>query len=319
METNNELIEIDSELFEKVPRDNKNLNEIVRPSETYFQDAWRRLKQNKLAMGGLAFVIFVTIAAIIGPMLSKYNYYSQDFKIANQSPSSLHWFGTDKFGRDQFVRILYGARISLSIAYIVSLLNLFIGILYGSISGYAGGNVDNIMMRIVDVIWSVPSMIYVILLMVILNPPGNPSSDGGIRSIIIAMAISFWVVMARIVRSQVMTLKEQEFVLAAKISGASSMRIILRHLIPNSMGPIIVTMTMSVPNAIFTEAFLSFLGLGISAPQASWGSLASEALDGYQLFPLQLFFPAMAICLTILAFNFLGDGLRDALDPKMRK
>ena len=175
------------------------------------------------------------------------------------------------------------------------------------------------MMRIVDVIWSVPSMIYVILLMVILNKPDHPAADGGMSSIIIAMAISFWVVMARIVRSQIIALKEQEFVLAAKISGASSMRIILKHLIPNSMGPIIVTMTMSVPGAIFTEAFLSFIGLGISAPQASWGSLASDALDGYQLYPLQLFFPAMAICLTILAFNFLGDGLRDALDPKMRK
>lgn len=312
-------MEINDELFEKIPKDKKKLNEIVRPSETYFQDAWRRLKENKLAMGGLFFVIFITIAAIVVPMLSKYNYYSQNFKIANQNPSSAHWLGTDKFGRDEFVRILYGARISLTVAYIVSLLNLVIGILYGSISGYAGGNVDNVMMRIVDVIWSVPSMIYVILLMVILNKPDVPAKDGGMSSIIIAMAISFWVVMARIVRSQIITLKEQEFVLAAKISGASSMRIILKHLIPNSMGPIIVTMTMSVPSAIFTEAFLSFIGLGISAPKASWGSLASEALDGYQLFPLQLFFPAMAICITILAFNFLGDGLRDALDPKMRK
>lgn len=312
-------MEINSDSFIKIPKDEKKLNEIIRPSETYFQDAWRRLKQNKLAMGGLAFVIFITIAAIIGPMLSKYNYYSQNFRISNQGPSSLHWFGTDKFGRDQFVRILYGARISLTIAYIASILNLVIGILYGSIAGYSGGNVDNIMMRIVDVIWSVPSMIYVILLMVILNDPNHPSADGGMSSIIMAMAISFWVVMARIVRSQIMALKEQEFVLAARISGATSMRIILKHLIPNSMGPIIVTMTMSVPGAIFTEAFLSFIGLGISAPQASWGSLASEALDGYQLYPLQLFFPAMAICITILAFNFLGDGLRDALDPKMRK
>lgn len=312
-------MEINSDSFIKIPKDDKKLNEIIRPSETYFQDAWRRLKQNKLAMGGLAFVIFITIAAIIGPMLSKYNYYSQNFRISNQGPSSLHWFGTDKFGRDQFVRILYGARISLTIAYIASILNLVIGILYGSIAGYSGGNVDNIMMRIVDVIWSVPSMIYVILLMVILNDPNHPSADGGMSSIILAMAISFWVVMARIVRSQIMALKEQEFVLAARISGATSMRIILKHLIPNSMGPIIVTMTMSVPGAIFTEAFLSFIGLGISAPQASWGSLASEALDGYQLYPLQLFFPAMAICITILAFNFLGDGLRDALDPKMRK
>lgn len=312
-------MEINTELFEKIPNDQKNLNEIVRPSQTYFQDAWRRLKENKLAMGGLIFVIFITLLAIIGPMVSKYNYYSQDFMITNQSPSSAHWFGTDKFGRDMFIRILYGARISLTIAYVASILNLVIGILYGSISGYAGGIVDNLMMRVVDVIWSVPPMIYVILLMVILNPPDHPSSDGGMTSIIIALAISFWVTMARIVRSQVMSLKEQEFVLAARISGATNMRIILKHLIPNSMGPIIVTMTMSVPGAIFTEAFLSFIGLGISAPKASWGSLASEALDGYQLYPLQLFFPAMAICVTILAFNFLGDGLRDALDPKMRK
>lgn len=312
-------MEIDTELFEKVPKDKKKLNEIIRPSETYFQDAWRRLKQNKLAMGGLAFVLLITLAAIFGPILSKYNYYSQNFRIANQSPSAAHWFGTDKFGRDQFVRILYGARISLVIAYTASILNLVIGIMYGSIAGYAGGNVDNVMMRIVDIIWSVPSMIYVILLMVILNKPDHPSADGGMSNIILAMAISFWVVMARIVRSQIISLKEQEFVLAAKISGASSMRIILKHLIPNSMGPIIVTMTMSIPGAIFTEAFLSFIGLGISAPQASWGSLASEALDGYQLYPLQLFFPAIAICITILAFNFLGDGLRDALDPKMRK
>jgi oligopeptide transport system permease protein len=310
-------MEINTELFEKIPNDQKNLNEIVRPSETYFQDAWRRLKENKLAMGGLFFVIFITLLAIIGPMVSKYNYYSQDFMIANQSPSSAHWFGTDKFGRDMFIRILYGARISLTIAYVASILNLVIGILYGSISGYAGGMVDNLMMRVVDVIWSVPPMIYVILLMVILYNP--ESTDGGMSSIIIALAISFWVTMARIVRSQVMALKEQEFVLAAKISGATNMRIILKHLIPNSMGPIIVTMTMSVPGAIFTEAFLSFIGLGISAPKASWGSLASEALDGYQLYPLQLVFPAMAICVTILAFNFLGDGLRDALDPKMRK
>ncbi|MGH4051447.1 MAG: ABC transporter permease [Clostridium sp.] len=312
-------MEINNELFERIPNDQKKINEIVRPSETYFQDAWRRLKENKLAMGGLVFVIFISILAIVGPMVSQYNYYSQDFMIANQNPSSAHWFGTDKFGRDMFIRVLYGARISLTIAYVASILNLVIGILYGSISGYAGGLVDNIMMRIVDIIWSVPSMIYVILLMVILNPPDHPSEDGGMTSIIIALAISFWVTMARIVRSQVMALKEQEFVLAARISGASSMRIILKHLIPNSMGPIIVTMTMSVPLAIFTEAFLSFIGLGISAPRASWGSLASEALDGYQLYPLQLFFPAMAICVTILAFNFLGDGLRDALDPKMRK
>lgn len=312
-------MEFNPELFEKIPEEEKELNEIVRPSETYWQDAWRRLRKNKLAIGGLVFVIFITLAAIIGPIVSKYNYYSQNFDITNMGPSSDHWFGTDKFGRDVFVRVLYGARISLTIAYVASILNLLIGVAYGGISGYVGGAIDNIMMRIVDIIYSIPMMIYVILIMAFLSGRNGNQSDGGIKSIIIALVIGFWVTMARIVRSQIITLKEQEFILAAKVSGASHARILLRHLIPNSMGSIIVTMTLSIPGAIFTEAFLSFIGLGISAPKASWGTLASEALEGYMLYPYQLFFPALAICLTILAFNLLGDGLRDSLDPKMRK
>ena len=312
-------MEFDPELFERIPEEEKELNEIVRPSETYWQDAWRRLKKNNLAISGLIFVVFITLAAILGPMLSKYNYYSQDFNIANKGPNAIHWFGTDKFGRDIFVRILYGARISLTIAYVASILNLIIGVTYGGIAGYCGGAIDNVMMRIVDIIYSIPMMIYVILIMAFLSGRNGNQSDGGIRSIILALVIGFWVTMARIVRSQIITLKEQEFILAAKTSGASHTRILLRHLIPNSMGSIIVTMTLSIPGAIFTEAFLSFIGLGISAPQASWGTLASEALEGYMLYPYQLFFPALAICLTILAFNLLGDGLRDSLDPKMRK
>ncbi len=302
---------IPKDMFEKVPSADKNSEAIVRPSLTYWQDVWRRLKENKLAMMGLTFVVLITIIAIIGPLLSKYNYYSQDLEIANQPPSAAHWFGTDKFGRDIFVRILYGARISLAVGYAASILNIVIGILYGGIAGYFGGKIDNFMMRIVDILYSIPMMIYVILLMVIFG--------AGLKSIIIALAIAYWLTMARIVRGQIMSLKQQEFVLAAKTLGASSMRILLRHLIPNCMGPIIVTLTLSVPEAIFTESFLSFIGLGVSAPQASWGTLASEALEGFQLYPTQLFFPALAICLTILAFNLLGDGLRDALDPKMRK
>lgn len=302
---------ITKDMFEKVPSADKNSEAIVRPSLTYWQDVWRRLKENKLAMIGLTFVILITIIAIIGPLLSKYNYYSQDLDMANQPPSAAHWFGTDKFGRDIFVRILYGARISLAVGYAASILNIVIGILYGGIAGYFGGKIDNFMMRIVDILYSIPMMIYVILLMVIFG--------AGLKSIIIALSIAYWLTMARIVRGQIMSLKQQEFVLAAKTLGASSMRILLRHLIPNCMGPIIVTLTLSVPEAIFTESFLSFIGLGVSAPQASWGTLASEALEGFQLYPTQLFFPALAICLTILAFNLLGDGLRDALDPKMRK
>lgn len=302
---------ISKDMFEKVPYAAKNSEAIIRPSLTYWQDVWRRLKENKLAMIGLMFVILITVIAIIGPLLSKYNYYSQNLDIANQPPSSKNWFGTDKFGRDIFVRILYGARISLTVGYAASILNIVIGILYGGIAGYFGGKIDNIMMRIVDILYSIPMMIYVILLMVIFG--------AGLKSIIIALAIAYWLTMARIVRGQIMSLKQQEFVLAAKTLGASSTRILLRHLIPNCMGPIIVTLTLSVPDAIFTESFLSFIGLGVSAPQASWGTLASEALEGFQLYPTQLFFPALAICLTILAFNLLGDGLRDALDPKMRK
>lgn len=304
-------MEINKELFEKVPNEEKNINEIVRPSETFWQDAWRRLKQNKFAIGGLIFVIFITLAAIFGPMMSHYSYYAQDLKNANMKPSGAHWFGTDQFGRDLFVRILYGARISLIVAYSASVLQLLIGVFYGGISGYAGGMADNVMMRICDILLSIPMMIFVILLMVIFG--------AGMKSIIIAMAISYWVGMARMVRGEVMQLKQQEFVLAAKTLGASSSRILLRHLVPNSMGTIIVTLTMAIPQAIFTESFLSYIGIGISAPQSSWGTLCSDAMETYLLYPYQMIFPALAICLTILAFNLLGDGLRDALDPKMRK
>ena len=304
-------LELDDSMFEVIPKDQKKLNEIVRPSMSYWQDVWRRLRKNKLAMFGLIVVALMTVIAIIGPMLSRYNYYSQDFSIANQGPSMKHWFGTDPFGRDIYVRILYGARISLTVGYAAAFISFVIGTLYGSISGYVGGLVDNVMMRIVDILLSIPMMIYLILLMVVIG--------AGLKSIIIALAITQWLGMARIVRGQIMQLKNQEFVLAARTLGASRNRILLRHLVPNSMGPIIVTLTLTVPSAIFTEAFLSFIGLGISAPQASWGTLVSEAQQLYMIYPYQLFFPAIAICVTILAFNLLGDGLRDALDPKMRR
>ncbi|WP_446898728.1 ABC transporter permease [Clostridium sp. LBM24168] len=304
-------MELPKDEFEKVSKKEKQPEALVRPNISYWQDVWRRLKLNKLAMVGLIFVIFVTLLAIIGPIFSRYNYYSQNLNMANLSPSADHWFGTDKFGRDIFIRILYGARISLTVGYAASILNIIIGILYGGIAGYFGGKVDNIMMRIVDILYSIPMTIYVILFMVVFG--------AGLKSIIIALAVAFWLTMARIVRGEIMSLKQQEFVLAAKTLGASSTRIIFKHLIPNCMGPIIVTLTLSVPDAIFTESFLSFIGLGVSAPMASWGTLASDALDGFQLYPLQLFFPSMAICLTMLAFNLLGDGLRDSLDPKMKK
>lgn len=304
-------MEFSKDMFEIVKKEDKSSNQNTRPSLSYWQDVWRRLKQNKLAMAGLIFIILISLAAIFGPILSRYNYTAQDLTSADIGPSATHWFGTDKFGRDLFVRVLVGARISLTIGFVASVLSIFIGVLYGGISGYFGGTVDNIMMRIVEAIYAIPITIYVILIMVVLG--------SGLRSIIIALTISFWVTMARIVRGQIMSLKEQEFVLAAKTIGASPLRIILKHLIPNCIGQIIVTLTLSVPDAIFQEAFLSFIGLGIAPPLASWGSLASDSLGGYQLYPYQLAFPALAICLTMLAFNLLGDGLTYALDPKMRK
>lgn len=383
-----------------------------RPSLTYWADAWRRLKKNKLSMVGFAAIIFIILFGLVGPFLTPYSYSDQmnDFKnlppvlevipvkedmnfylskdynmivvadsgkvlerlelpalnkdarkktytyimvedgmekevvldfsynllkdkqgydynytieydgkvyteldAVDSKLNTAYPFGTDSLGRDMLTRVMYGARISLAIAFIATIVNLFIGVIYGSIAGYEGGRVDNIMMRIVDIINSIPLVLYVILLMVTFK-----ESDG-LTNIIIALSSVYWVSMARLVRGQMLSLKEQEFVLAARVIGVPKHKIIFRHLIPNAMGPIIVSMTMMIPTAVFTEAFLSFIGLGVSAPQASWGTLANNALSGLTTYPYQLFFPALAIALTMLAFNFLGDGLRDALDPRLRK
>lgn len=250
-----------------------------------------------------------------------------------KAPTDTVWnktyvWGTDTLGRDILTRVMFGATISLEVALIATLVNFFIGISYGSISGYFGGRTDNIMMRIVDIINSIPLVLYVILLMVVLNEKiiYFPFTDyiifrggDGLGTIIIALGSVYWVGMARLVRGQIIGLKEQEYVLAARTIGVSHRKIIVRHLVPNAMGPIIVSMTMMIPSAVFTEAFLSFIGLGVSAPKASWGTLANDALGGLTTYPFQLFFPAAAIAITMLAFNFLGDGLRDALDPRLRK
>lgn len=283
----------------------------IRPSMTYWQDAWRRLKKNKLAMIGLYIILLILLTALAGPWLSTLSYSDQDLTATNQSPSADHWFGTDNLGRDLFIRVLYGARISLSIGIVASILNLTIGVIYGGIAGFFGGRTDKVMMNVVDILYGIPVLLYVILLMVVLEP--------GLINIFIALGIAYWLRMARIVRGQILSLKEQDYVLAARTLGAGSWRILFRHLIPNSMGPIIITMTLAIPEAIFTEAFLSFIGLGVAAPMASWGVLASEGITSLRSYPFQLFFPAMAISITMLAFNFLGDGLRDALDPRVRR
>ncbi len=229
-------------------------------------------------------------------------------KIQNRT----YLLGSDKLGRDMLTRLMLGARISLLVAFIAALANLVIGILYGGISAYIGGNTDNIMMRIVDIISTIPLTLYVILIMVVLP------NDSGILSIIIALGTVYWVNMARVVRGQILTLKEQDYVHCARIMGTSTWKILTRHLIPNAMGSIIVTVTMLIPSAIFIEAFMSFIGLGVAPPMASWGTMCNDALEALRTKPYQLFIPSLAICVTMFGFNFIGDGLREALDPKLK-
>lgn len=386
--------------FKYVESSQKESKEQIRPSLTYWKDAWRRLKKNVMAMIGLAMVIIIVLSAVFGPMLTPYSYSDQitDFsnippkieiyqiqdgvyvylsgqyrlilvsedgelierlpqigtdlihriytyeynglpvevdysnRLLEQSdvdivitydgvtvdqPAKSVWnktflLGSDNLGRDVLTRVLFGARISLTVALVATLVNLFIGVAYGAISGFEGGRLDNFMMRTVDVIDSIPLLLYVILLMVLIN-------DRGLWTIVITLGSVYWVGMARLVRGQVLGLKEQEYVLAARIIGVPKNKIIIRHLIPNAMGPILVAMTMMIPTAVFTESFLSFIGLGISAPQASWGTLANDSLSAINMYPYQLLIPSFAIALTMLSFNFLGDGLRSALDPRLRK
>jgi len=294
-------------------------------------------------MASIVVILLVFMFAFIGPAVMPYSYEEQIREDADLSPTLAritnedgtmrmgHWMGTDKLGRDLMVRVMIGTRISLLVGLIATFIILIIGSLYGSIAGLAGGWVDNIMMRFVEILYSVPDILIVILLSVILKGPltelfesggvlsGLAGIGPGLISIFITFALLYWVGMARMVRGQVMQIKEQEFVTAARALGASSRRIIFRHLIPNSIGPIIVTATFQIPSAIFVESFLSFIGLGVSAPMASLGSLASDAMNGVYTYPYRLLFPSLIIALTILAFNQLGDGLRDALDPKMKK
>ncbi|MFS8513756.1 MAG: ABC transporter permease [Planifilum fulgidum] len=302
-----------AEAFEPAPRREAEAEAISRPSLSYWQDAWIRLRKNWLAIAGLVILVLLAVMAIFGPHMVDYTYYEQNLETGkNLEPSGEHWFGTDDLGRDMFVRTWYGARVSLMIGLAAGLIDLIIGVLYGGISGYKGGRTDEIMMRIVDVLWGLPYLLTVILLLVVMEP--------GVLTIIIALSITGWLRMARLVRGQVLQLKEQEYVLAARTLGASGRWILFKHLLPNSLGPIIVLLTYTVPSAIFAEAFLSFLGLGVQAPFASWGTMIDDAtaviLSGEWW---RLFFPAFFLSLTLLAFNMLGDGLRDALDPKMRK
>lgn len=304
--------DIPDEWFTRTEKDESEAETVSRPSLSYWGDAWRRLVKNKLAMAGLIFLILLTIMAILGPMLSPYEVNKQDRPNQYQPPSAEHWFGTDGAGRDVFTRTWYGARISLFVGTMAALIDVTIGIIYGGIAGYRGGRTDNIMMRIIEILYGLPYLLVVILLLVVLRP--------SLMTIIIALTVTGWVGMARIVRGQVMQIKNYEFVLASQSFGAKTSRIIRKNLLPNTMGPIIVQMTLTVPSAIFAEAFLSFIGLGIQAPVASWGVMANDSLGAILSGNWwTLFFPAFFISFTMFAFNVLGDGLQDALDPKLRK
>lgn len=298
------------EMFQPLDKSEQNSEFIAMETKSFARDAWIRFKRNKLALLGLIFLGIVVVLAIFVPIFSPYTYEQMDMAALNANPSLAHPMGTDRFGRDILVRVMYGARISLSVGFSSAAISLCIGIMYGGIAGYVGGKADMLMMRIVDIIYSIPSMLYVILVMLIFG--------SNIWSILIGICISSWIGMARLVRAQVMSLKEQEFALAAYVLGASTKRILFKHLIINCIGPIIVNLTLMVPSAIFTEAFLSFVGIGISAPAASWGTLANEARGLVETYPIQIIWPVAAICLTMLSLNFIGDGVGEALDPKKK-
>ncbi len=323
---------------------------IMRESTTFFKDGIKKLSKNFLAMASIFVLVFIMVLIFVVPSVVPYGYDEvirvngkRDRGLANLAPFTYsemeqkyideggevfpHIMGTDEIGRDYFVRVIYGTRVSLAVGFFASLVVLLIGLVYGSISGYFGGKLDMVMMRIVDIIYSLPDTLVIIVLSVVFDQTLKNAISGTILakigtnmiSIFIVYGLLYWVSMARLVRGQILSIKENEYVLAAQSIGASSGRIIRKHILPNTMGVIFISTALQIPSAIFTESFLSFIGLGVQKPMPSLGSLASQARSGLQSFPFKLIFPALMICLIVLAFNLLGDGLRDAFDPKLRK
>ena len=276
-----------------------------------WKDAWTRLKKNRLALFGLAVLIAFIIIALLTPWIAPYSYETQDLNLGATPPSAAHWLGTDIFGRDLLTLIMYGGRISLAVGFVATAVALLIGVTYGAIAGYAGGKVDAAMMRLVDILYALPFMIFIVLLMVVFGR--------NLLLLFLAIGAVEWLTMARIMRSQVQSLRQQEFVEAAISLGLGPATIIRRHLIPNALGPIIVYTTLTIPGVMLLEAFLSFLGLGIQPPQTSWGLLISYGAETMEEFPWLLIFPGVALSLTLFSLNFLGDGLRDALDVRGSK
>lgn len=283
----------------------------VERGRSLWTDAWHRLSKNHMALLGGAFIIFITILSFAGPMFLKNDHKEQDLTNRLKSPSSEHWMGTDHLGRDQMARLLFGGRISILVGLAATAVSLTIGVLYGTISGFMGGKIDRFMMRTVDILYSLPFTIFVILLMVMFGR--------NIILLFLAIGAVEWLTMARIVRGQVLTLKNLEFIEACHSLGLTKTRIILRHMIPNVLGPVIVYTTLTIPAVMLLEAFLSFLGLGVQPPMSSWGLLIKDGATRMEESPTMLFFPAITFGLTLFSLNFLGDGLRDALDPKTSK
>ncbi|MBS5359754.1 ABC transporter permease subunit [Finegoldia sp. BIOML-A2] len=302
---------IDQSKFQRLSDEDRTSEFIARPVVTYWSDAWRRFKENKAALVAFIILVFLIVMVIIGPMLTGYSHEDLVGEI-NLSPSSKFWFGTDELGRDIFTRIWRGGRISIIIGLAGAIIGTVIGSIYGAASAFFGGRVDTIMMRIVEILISIPYLLLVIILRLALN-------SNGVGTLILAMTITGWCGLARLVRGQILSLKEQDYIMAARVLGVSNKDIIIKHLIPNTLNVILVSISFDIPGYIFGEAFLSYLGLGVQPPETSWGLMCSQAQQVFQFYPYQLFFPALMIGLTMLSFTLLGDGLRDALDPNLRQ
>ncbi len=280
----------------------------VEPGTSLWRDAAARLKQNRRAMAGLAFLLALLVIALLTPWIAPYSYQEQNLQLGASPPSANHWLGTDTLGRDQLTRIMYGSRISMAVGFIATAVALVIGVSWGILAGFIGGRVDAMMMRLVDAIYALPFAVFVILLTV--------AFGRSMLLLFLAIGAVEWLTMARIVRGQVVALRRQEFIEAATAMGLTSLTIMVRHVAPNVIGTIIIYTTLTIPSVILLESFLSFLGLGIQPPQSSWGSLISEGVESMEESPWLLLFPALTLSLTLFSLNFLGDGLRDALDPR---
>lgn len=276
-----------------------------------WDDALVRLLKNKMAVIGLGYLLFQSLIAILAPWIAPFPFDETNLSLGAVAPDMVHYFGTDDLGRDMFTRVIYGSRISLMVGILATAVSVVIGVLYGAISGYTGGRTDDIMMRILEILYSLPFIFFVIILMVLFGR--------NIYLLFIALGLIEWLTMARIVRGQVVSLKKVEYIDAARSMGVSHFKIIINHIIPNVLGTVIIYVTLTVPGVILEEAFLSFLGLGVQEPMSSWGTLISDGVSAMQTYPWMLIFPCVTLMLTLLALNFLGDGLRDALDPRASK